>query len=289
MKGIAVLIAFLVVAGLAIWMGIEMRHDPGYVMVAYKGWSIETSFWITIAAALVVFIVVYLLIWSIGVTIRLPGTLRNWRGVKSERKAVQLTNLGLCELAEGRWQRAEQNLLRGTRHNDATFINYIAAARAAHAQQEYQRRDEYLRKAYKQVRGSRIAVGLTQAQLEISSKQWEKAQKTLSQLHKDSPKHPFILELLTRLYLELHEWANLRELLPAIKRYQALDQSVIEGLESTLFSAELTKAAEEEDPLQLSTTWKKLPRQWRQDEGMKQQYINCLLKQKTHARSITRN
>ena len=46
--------------------------------------------------------------------------------------------------AEGRWQRAEQNLLRGTRHNDATFINYIAAARAAHAQQEYQRRDEYI-------------------------------------------------------------------------------------------------------------------------------------------------
>ena len=37
------------------------------------------------------------------------------------------------------------------------LLDYIAAARAAHAQQEYQRRDEYLRKAYKQVRGSRIA------------------------------------------------------------------------------------------------------------------------------------
>ena len=286
MKGIAVLIAFLVVAGLAIWIGIEMRHDPGYVMVAYKGWSIETSFWITIAAALIVFVAVYLLIWTIGVTIRLPSNLRKWRGSKSERKAVQLTNLGLCELAEGRWQRAENSLIRGTRHNDATFINYIAAARAAHAQQEYQRRDEYLRKAYKQVRGSRIAIGLTQAQLEISSKQWEKAQKTLTQLHKDAPKHPFIIELLTRLHMQQQNWGQLRDLLPHIKRFQVLEQNVIEGLESTLFGAELTQASEKEDPNQLNNTWKKMPRAWRQDEDMKNHYIQCLFKQDRHLEAL---
>lgn len=279
MKAVALLIAFLVVAGLAIWIGIEMRHDPGYVMIAYKGWSVETSVWITIAAALIVFVAVYLLIWSIGVGVRLPQNLRRWRGAQTERKAVRLTNLGICELAEGRWKQAEKSLVSGIKNNDATFINYLAAARAAQAQKEYTRRDEYLHKAHKQVKGSRLAIGLTQAQLEIGSKQWEKAATTLSHLHKESPKHPFILELLSRLYLELRDWDGIKNILPLLKKYRAIDQMLIEGIEEKLYAAELEHAAQNQEPQNLLTAWKQIPKQWRQDNHIKKQYVYCLLQQ----------
>lgn len=279
MKSIAVLVAFLVVVGLAIWIGVEMRHDPGYVMINFKGWSVQTSVWLMIAAALVVFIVIYLLIWAIGVTIRLPSHLRNWHGSKNERKAIQLTNLGLCELAEGRWVQAERSLVRGINNNDAPFVNYIAAARAAQAQGEYQRRDDYLGKAHKKVRGSKLAVGITQAQLELSGKQWEKARITLQHLQSESPKHPFVLELLARLYVQLHEWDQLKLIFPDLKKQKALDAMLIEGLEEKLYKAELITAAKEEDPQTLVQAWKKLPRQWRHDSQMRLQYIRCMLEQ----------
>lgn len=277
MKAFIKLLMLIALAALALYIGMQMQHDPGYVMVNFRGWSIETSVWLVLTLVLIAYVVVYFLMWLVGACTRLPGRLCQWQQQSSQRKASQLTQLGLCDLAEGRWQKAEKKLLRGAFDPQTAFINYLSAARAAQAQKAYVRRDQYLEQAHQSVRGSALAVGLTQAQLELGSQQWQAARLTLEQLHREKPKQTYVIELLVRLYLQLKDWENLQKILPDIKRYKVLAAEKLISLEQKLYLAKLQQAAVQADLPALTSTWKQLPRNWRQTPELQRSYIDALL------------
>ncbi|MCW8839556.1 MAG: heme biosynthesis protein HemY, partial [Gammaproteobacteria bacterium] len=56
------LLITLLLLGAAIGFGLLAQHDPGYVLINYSGWSIESSFSIFMLAALLAFSVFYLVL-----------------------------------------------------------------------------------------------------------------------------------------------------------------------------------------------------------------------------------
>ena len=261
---------------LAIWLGLEISRGPGYVLVAYRHWSVETSLWVAVVLLIMTFLVLYFIFRTLGRTARISKNLKQWKKMRRYRKARQLTTVGLCELAEGDWEQAERTLLKSAPLVNHPLINYLSAAKAAQAQEAYDRRDNYLRKAHIAVKDHRAAVGLTQAQLQINSNQWEQALATLKHLHQKNPDHAYTLRLLKIVYQHLEDWSHLQALLPRLRKHKAFSAAELTSLEKKIYLALLVEASKKNRDILLQA-WKTVPRYLQQDHDLIVLYTSYLI------------
>ncbi len=262
----------------SIWIGIEATQHNGFVLLTYGHWSVETTTWVAALIIFVAFLLFYFLIRLINNAAGLSERYRRWKRMRLYRKARSFTNQGLCELAEGQWEKAEQTLGKAAKANKIPLINYLSAARAAQEQQAYERRDDYLRKAHNSTKGSAIAIGLTQAQLQIDSQQWEQALATLEHLHKSKPNHRFILKLLAKVYQQVNDWQKLKKLLPKLKKHKVLAERKLQALDKKISLNLLCNASQLTNADTLEQTWENMPRSFQTDIDFIHCYVKSLLK-----------
>lgn len=256
------LLIALLVLGAAIGLGLLASHDPGYVLINYAGWSIESSFVIFVLLILLLFTLFYFTLRLLFGTMHLPGRMSGWRQHRQAVHARKETHQGLIALAEGHWEEAEKKLSHAAGSNDTPLINYLGAARAAQKLDAEQRRDDYLSQAYQSMPEAELAVGLTQADLQLSQGQTEQALATLHYLRTIAPKHPYVLYLLKKLYVRLQSWDELVELLPALKKRHVLDDSQLREFELNLHGKRLQRCSSTE---QLAQIWSQVPKKLRHE------------------------
>lgn len=271
------LLYFLILLA-SVWLGLQIHQDPGYVLINYRHWSLETTLWFAILAIVVLFFLLYLLLRLLRGTTNISGRLRNWTDRRRYRKANQQTNRGLCELAEGEWKAAEKNLIGGARHSEIPLINYLAAAGAAQKQGHYEERDGYLRSAHSSDPQAEVAIGLTQAQLQIDAKQWELALATLRHLQQITPNHNYALKLLQRTYLELRDWQSLEALLPNLKKYKVFKPEMLNQIESRVYLQLMTTATASASPEAVTKMWQGIPSSLQHDSKIFSVYVDYLIK-----------
>lgn len=240
----------------SVWMGIIMYRNPGYVLISYQDWSVETTVWFAIVVIIVLFLLSYMLLrFSSGVG-SLTMYVKQWVANRRKRKARAQTILGLYDFVEGNWWASEKKLIRAAKYSDMPLINYLAAAFMAQRQHALARRDNYLLIAQKADADHPIVVGLTQARLQIFNQQWEEALATLKHLQQLRPKNAFILQLLEQAYLELKDWAGLKTLLPALRKRRAFSIEEINRLELKVYR-ELLSISKTNRTIEIE--WDRLP------------------------------
>jgi HemY protein len=268
-----IIICFLVLL-LSVWLGVTMRGNPGYVLVSYNGWSIETSLWFTIIVLIALFLLVYMVLrFGSGVN-SVAMHVKLWFSDRSSRKARSQTTLGLYDLVEGDWARAEKRLLRAAKHSDMPLVNYLAAAFMAQRQYALERRDKHLLLAQKAGVDHPIVVSLTQARLQIFNRQWEEALATLQHLHELRPKNAFILQLLEQVCLELKDWASLEILLPIFRKRCVFSSEEINQIELKVYSKLLLACVTNNT---IENKWKELPRHLKKHPLLVAVYAEYLL------------
>ncbi len=207
----------MVVVLAAVGLAVLYHHDPGYVLLARSGLTVEMSLVVFLALLLILFGALYFLL-RFGLTLwHLRGNLARWRRRRTQELARRATRRGMNALIEQNWPLAERELARGAQDGDMTLASYLLAAQAAQQQGSVERRDRWLTQA-DQVGEGAIAVGLTQAQLQLEQGQLELALATLSHLRSLSPKNLPVLRLLARLYQQLASWEELLDVARAIRR-----------------------------------------------------------------------
>ncbi|MDF1653990.1 MAG: heme biosynthesis HemY N-terminal domain-containing protein [Coxiellaceae bacterium] len=272
------LIITLIILGIGIWLGILMHHDSGYVLIAYNHWSLETSIWVAIVTVLITVVVLYLLVKLINGLLNLSGRYRRWCGNYRTSKSQRLTQSGLCLLAEGNWKKAEDALTKAAVNQPAPLINYLASARAAQELQSFQKRDEYLKIAYDTSKDEEMAIGLTQAQLQISAKQWEQALATLRHLQQIKPNHSYVLKLLQVVYAKVEDWDSLQTLLPQLKKQKVLSVQKYNALEKRVALARLQQfSTSDSDYEKLQPLWKSINKNLYHDFDVLKVYLNQLI------------
>jgi len=143
-RGLLLLLVIIAVAG---YLGTLIARDPGYVLVAYDGYSMQTSLWVLVGLFLGLFLTGYLLLRSFNLFRYGGGVVREWREAKKEARTNRLTQKGLMLLAEGEFDRARKFLDGAGVDSDAKGINFLSAARAANNQGDDEARETYLRQA----------------------------------------------------------------------------------------------------------------------------------------------
>jgi HemY protein len=274
MKALAWSLAVLVAAVAAT---LVVRADNGYLLIGYGHWTVELS--LALAALLLgaAFAALHLLLRLLARTRALPRTLRALQHRRAEQRARVALTRGLIDLAEGNWRAAEKNLTRHAAESETRLLNYLAAARAAQQQGADDRRDRYLQLAHQSTPAADVAVGLTQAELQIAHQQLEQALATLRHLHRMAPRHAYVLGMLQQLYERLGEWERLRDLLPELRRTKALGEEALAALERRVHLRLLDRAAADADRSRLAAAWSDAPKALRADAQILESYATHLL------------
>ena len=238
---------------------IVVNDDPGLVLVQYKDYSLETSLAFGLVAVLVLSYVFFLMIKLFFAIWRLPKTLKKHSLERRVNKSRQLLNQGLIDLAEGRFAQSETNLVKLIEYAENPLLNNLAAARAAQQQMKYEDRDNYLKSAHESSPEAEVAIGVTQAELQLSSNQTERALATLTRLRKIAPKHDYVLKLLVRVYERIEEWSLLCDLLPDVRKKKLFKEKKLEHIEIKTWGGCLEQAAAQGET-SLDEAWKKIPK-----------------------------
>jgi len=272
------LFATLIVLVAAVVFALFAQQDPGYIIINYRDWRIETSLVFVLAAALLAFFILYYLIRFIINTRRIPRLLRNWKQLRCARKARHAMAQGLMELAQGNWENAEKYLTKHINISDMPVLNYLNAARAAQKQGATERRDYYLRMANESFPKADVAIALTQAELQINQGQMEQALATLTNLQRNVPKNTHVQKLLMRLYVELHDWERLLELLPKLHKRHLIDHEESQKLTLRSYTELLKRVAGNDALKHLNDVWQRIPKHLKHQESLLRIYILELIK-----------
>lgn len=270
-------IFFFLVLFVSVVAGVNIAKDPGYIMLNYQQWSMEMPIWFAALSVIVGFAVIYILLRSLSFIASLGDRIRRWRDRSKEKHAHSLTTKGLISFTEGNWTQAEKLLTKAVNIGENPLINYLAAARSAQEQGELERRDRYLRKAQRAMPSAKMAVELSQAQLQIYSGQFEQALATLRHLQTLAPKHPYVLKLLQRVYVQIGDWEGLLPILPQLKKRKVLDISEFKELERVSYQGVMETAARLHDLAFLKNLWDGFPKEIRKQAAHVACYARALL------------
>ncbi|MDX1593006.1 MAG: heme biosynthesis protein HemY [Gammaproteobacteria bacterium] len=254
-----------------------LLSDAGYVLIAVGDWTVEMSLAVLAVLILFAFAVLYYALRLAGGARRLPRRVGQWREHRRHRKARRNLTEGLLAYAEGEWDQAERRLLQRADDSETPLLHYLSAARAAQEQGADDRRDHYLRLAHETLPEAALAIGLTQAELQLEHGQLEQAEATLDHLMRRAPRHRQVLKLQARLLLELGAWERLAALLPELRRRRAVPAGEYGVLELKVHGELLDEAASERDADHLAKTWRGVPKELRGNELLLQTYARHLI------------
>ncbi|MCI0654527.1 MAG: heme biosynthesis protein HemY [Methylococcaceae bacterium] len=253
-------------------------HNPGHVLIGYGTWALETSFYYAALVLVVSFILFYFLLRLIGYFVRLPKRITQKaparRGIELSYESLAT---GLIDSAEGKWEEAEKSLIRHAANSGAPLIHYLSAAKAAQSRGAVAQRNEYLQLAHQSTPGSELIVGLTEAQLQLSDQQFDKALESLAVLRSIAPGHATVLRLLHDTYRSLEDWAAIRKLLPDLSKNRVLLEVEIKLLETETYSALLKEAASSKNRESIANLWSEVPGHIKSVPGMSAIYYAAMI------------
>ncbi len=262
----------------SVWLGVHFYHDPGYLLIAMNQMTIETTLGVAMLGLILLFLILHALLLLLHWVIHIPTTWRDFRVKHRAQNARVKTRQGLIEFSEGHWLRAKNYLIKALPDTEMPLLNYLTAARAAQEMGDSKLRDDYLREAQQSMPEARIAVELTQAQLQLANQQWEQALATLRHLQDLSPQHPYVLKLLMQLYEEVKDWPQLIALLPALKRHKVVPEAAFNQLQKQALLQSMIALIKRNQTEALATLMATLPKILTYDPDLIAEFSRYLLK-----------
>lgn len=265
--GLAIIIALALGALAANFL----LQDNGYVLIHIRGYSVEMSVPVLVFFLLLIYLAVRICVHIV----RAPRRLGELAAQRRQRKAGERITRGYIELGEGNFARGEKLLTKGVRDSETPLLNYLAAARAAQAQGDRQRRDNWLRMAYEQDPRAAAAVLLTQAELQLANDEYETCRATLNKVLEMTPKNAEALRLKAELCVSRSDWEELQELLPKLRKQGHVASEIMDDWFVRTWCALLGNATD--DPGRISLLWKQLPRNLREHPRLIHARIDAMI------------
>lgn len=274
------ILAILFASVLAVMIGITAYYNgAGYVVFSFAEYTLETSFIFMLGFLAFGFFIFYYLLRIISRILHIPNYMNRRY---SERKSERLKNAllkGLIEMSEGRFEQAEKILIKQAGASDTSLLNYLMAARSAQQLAAYERRDEYLRLAHESTPSADMAIGLTQAELQLNHRQFEQALATLNHLSSVSPKHGYVKKLQARVYQQLGDWDNLAPILDDVRKMKMLEETELEKNEVEAYVGMLKNSIKQSNTDKTEAIWQKMPKRLKSNAVLILLYANNLVKQ----------
>ncbi|WP_299450566.1 heme biosynthesis HemY N-terminal domain-containing protein [uncultured Pigmentiphaga sp.] len=245
----------------AVGVAVGLRYHSGNVALLLPPYRVELSASLAALILVVLFVVLYGALRAIAWTLQLPVRVRRWRERRALAQQQELLERGWINLLEGRYAKAESDMSRVAGQTDVPsrrVLSSLSAARAAHAMQEFERRDALIAQA-REAAGNDAsltpAVTIVEAEMLLDQQRPEEALALLSQLHENGPRHLHTLRLMLRAHRDLGHWGEVLKLARNLSKRNAL-HPVAGSRMIAQAAAELLRSAN--DPGARRAIWKDL-------------------------------
>ncbi len=266
----------LLLTGIGLIVGPVIKNIPGFVVIVIDKTSMQFPLWLGVMIISVTVLLIFLVYLLLHKTSAGLSQAKSWAGNKKWRGARRFTDLGMIAFAEGNWTSAEKNMLKASKVSDTRLVNFLVAAQAAQKQQASERRDEYLKRAKENSPKADIAIGLTQARLQLESKQLEQALATLNHLRELDSKNPYLLSLLIEVNRQLKDWKPILKLLPEIEKNKKTINNELMDIKSEAICGFMNGLVSAHKCEELVMFWLELPRKDRAQKKYIINYAKCL-------------
>lgn len=242
-------------------------EDPGYFYIRFAGYEVEMR--LIVALGLLVTIIIFF--WLLVFLIRLPKrTLKNYSANRSRRTFAK----GLLSLSEGKWKAAERLLLTSAKNSPTPELSYMAAARAAVAQNKIETAFSYLDEAEIST-DNPLTVDLTRCELWIKTGNNTSAIQLLQRILKSYPNNPRALHLMLQAGQNEGQWQLLRDIMPRLEKLEILPAIKVNKITDDSIRHQLEFADTEQ---QLQSVWNSLNRQQKMTLGFIKTYAQSGLR-----------
>jgi HemY protein len=273
------LAAFFLILGLVVvgYQQLNERGHAGYVIIGIGDLVLETSLYFIILLTIFVFVTLYLGIRFTTGAAKLPESIKRRHQQQRQKRAMEALSEGFVETIEGKWDKAERNLIRHASDSHLPLLHYLVAARAAHFRGADEQRDDYLQLALKVAPDVPLAVALTRASLMMGTQHFQQALEHLTEINRTSPNHPLVLKMMADAYIKTRDWDALHYLIPSLREAKLLSESALRTLELEAYQSLLEKRALTRDPALIREIWRMVPPPLRSEAVLVEPYSRGMI------------
>ncbi len=261
------------------YLSILLMEDPGYVLITFRGYSVEATL-ATIVLSLMIIFVVFLGVFKFISFIN-PFKLfqrETWHKIFFRKSPRLMTEKGLQKLLLGHWQESYKLLVESASRSQVPSVNFLAAAYAAFQRKDHLAYTYCLSQAKQNSLVDQTGIKTFQALLELKAGREEQGLALLLAAQKEDQSSPYVLELLKDIYLSLKDWKSLNLLLPDLEKYKVLLNADLLVLKETLAVHRLHQASEHRvDSHELKTVWNSFSKVIQKRELVMEAYLRSLL------------
>ena len=233
----------LIVGGLLVN---AIARDPGYLLLAWGDWQIETSVWLALATFILACVLLWMALRFLGSVFRAPMKLSAWFGLRSARRIRLIRVLGILRRSMGGGEKA----LRKTRTGEVACSPTTRPCRRCTGDAD---------------RALAVLDRAEEAALPLSVVTIARAQCICLLTHtsgriKHLPRcqrrifRRFAIAIRCELAFQQSDWQQLTELLPGVRRGQLISAITLAGWEQQAWLAVISEGNES-----ATTAWKRAP------------------------------
>lgn len=232
------------------------QKGPGYVLIYYDHYSLETSVWV-FAAFLMISVGLLMLGYKLlGLLFRYLLKIGFLPKVLGERQARKLQYLGTLAFLDENWPEAASQLGKSAKNSDTPFLNLLMATRASLAEENYEQAQSYLASAGKLADADELSLAMLQLDLALAQKDTDKAEFLLKKQLTAFAQDKRFLRKAVAVYQAEQDWAQLQALLSRVKKVKAFSAEELEQLEKQALTGLLQKARLQKDLTAAQQLWK---------------------------------
>lgn len=275
-----------IVAAVVLSLYFDLLSDPGYLLIAWRNYTFETSLF-----ALIVFFISLVIVIRLGWLFlsalnpmqffQIGGLFGTGRVSRSHSKTTE----GLLRFVHSDWTNACQFLERSFNDRECTVVNFLAASYAACELGQHDRWEDYLAMAAKKFPAALTTINTVRAELLMKAGHLEQSLAVLEQVKRSSVKDRQLLILLKEVYTQLEDWVNLKAILPTLKKANVLGAEDLQQLEVLIYRQELRQQVEmlsSQEPVDeaglktLLKSWKKAPASFHVNPDLVEYFVTLL-------------
>ena len=249
MKKVVIVVIVLGLLLAAAWLTPMVLKNPGLLQLEILGYQVQMT---AITAGLLV-LALLITVWLVWGILKAPKKLANKVADYRQQKKF---DQGLLAFSEGQWQKAEKLLLQSADKSKTPQLSYMAAARAALAQQNLEGAMAHLDAAEKTVNNP-LTIDLTRCEIWLKAGHLQQARDLLETILSSYPNNPRAVRMMLQVSEHQKDYQYIKKLLPKAHKLALVDKVQTETMRDQATRDGLIHAKDES---QLLTLWSELSR-----------------------------
>lgn len=275
------LLWLLTLGALAVGLALAAQYNDGYALFVLPPWRVELSLNLLVLLVVVGFLLGYLSLRAISLTLALPARVRSFRRARQLKKAEGSLREAVLFWLGGRYARSLSNAELAWKAGHAPGLAALIALAAAHSLRDEEKVVEWRKRAIvhdNDIYGARL---LLEAQLAVESRNFTEALVLLNQIEQQSGRHIVAMRLGLRAHRAVGHWEEVVHLARQLRKHRALTDVQAAPLIAGAHRERLRALAA--DGHGLAKYWDRVPEAERNAPGLALDAAHCMLKAGEHA------